>query len=268
MADAALNVFPVPAFKDNYIWLITRGAITRGSVAVVVDPGDATPVEAVLRERGLELGAILLTHHHADHVGGVAALLASRSNAIDVYGPRAENIAGVSIPLDDGAGVTLDSIGLAFDVIAVPGHTRGHIAYYGAGEPPLLFCGDTMFAAGCGRLFEGTAAQMHASLSRLAALPGETRVYCAHEYTQANLRFARTVEPDSPALIERERSVAATRAKQQPSLPSTITLERATNPFLRGDERVVRDAAERHSPGAGASSLSAFTALRRWKDSF
>jgi len=263
MADAALNVFPVPAFKDNYIWLISCG-----SVAVVVDPGDASPVEATLRERGLELGAILLTHHHADHVGGVAALSAARSNAIDVYGPRTENIDGVSRPLDDGDVVTLPSIGLSFDVIAVPGHTRGHIAYYGADAPPMLFCGDTLFAAGCGRLFEGTAAQMHASLSRLAALPGETRVYCAHEYTQANLRFARAVEPDSPALIERERSVAAMREQRQPSLPSTIALECSTNPFLRGDEPAVRAAAERHAPGAGASALSTFTALRRWKDSF
>ena len=263
MADAALTVFPVPAFKDNYIWLITRG-----SSAIVVDPGDARPIEAVLRDRRLELGAILLTHHHADHVGGVAAMLAARTDAVPVYGPRAENIAGVSIALDDGDTVAIDALDLSFDVIAVPGHTRGHIAYYGGGATPMLFCGDTLFAAGCGRLFEGTAAQMHASLDRLAALPAGTRVFCAHEYTQANLRFARAVEPDSPALIERERAVAVTRANAQPTLPSTIALERATNPFLRSDDPAVRGAAERHSPGAGASALATFTALRRWKDSF
>ena len=263
MADAALTVLPVPAFNDNYIWLIARGTI-----AVVVDPGDAKPIEAVLHERGLELAAILLTHHHADHMGGVAAMSAARPRGLEVYGPRAENIPGVTIPLDDGDIVSLTTLDLSFDVIAVPGHTRGHIAYHEAGSTPMLFCGDTLFAAGCGRLFEGTAAQMHASLDRLAALPAETRVYCAHEYTQSNLRFARAVEPESRALIDRERSVMATRATLQPTLPSTIALERATNPFLRADEPTVRDAAERHSPGAGASSLATFTALRRWKDSF
>lgn len=267
MVDAALNVVPVPAFKDNYIWLLTRG-----SIAVVVDPGDAKPIEAALHERRLELGAILLTHHHADHVGGVAAMIAARDDAIPVYGPRAEDIAGVSVALDDGDAVAIPALDLSFEVIAVPGHTRGHIAYFSAGgssgSPPMLFCGDTLFAAGCGRLFEGTAAQMHASLDRLASLPAGTRVYCAHEYTQANLRFARAVEPDSAALIERERAAAATRANAQPTLPSTIALERATNPFLRSADPVVRDAAERQSPGAGVSALATFTALRRWKDSF
>lgn len=263
-----LTVLPVSAFKDNYLWLLRRG-----DDAVIVDPGDAAPVEQTLAEQGLTLGAILLTHHHADHVGGVQSLAASRPG-LAVYGPANETIAGVTVRLNDGDRVTLDALDLALDVIDVPGHTRGHIAYFAggaAGTPdptPLLFCGDTLFAAGCGRLFEGTAAQMHASLMKLAALPSDTRVYCAHEYTLSNLRFAQAVEPANADLAGRVREAIATRERGQPTLPSSIALERATNPFLRVDLPSVRSTVERRAAGAGASALATFTALRRWKDSF
>lgn len=272
-----LTIIPIPAFKDNYLWLLVRRA--EGSVggdAAVVDPGDAAPVEAALARHGLKLRAILLTHHHADHVGGVRALLdARRGDDLIVYGPAGEPIAGVTHTVSDGDTVVLDALDISFDVIDVPGHTRGHIAYdcgperapRGGGDP-LVFCGDTLFAAGCGRLFEGTPQQMHASLARLAALPSNTRVYCAHEYTLANLRFARTVEPDNSALIAREREAIATRERGAPTLPSTIGLELATNPFLRSDEPAVRRAADQRKPGAGASALETFTAIRQWKDSF
>lgn len=262
-----LTILPVSAFKDNYLWLLCRG-----NAAVIVDPGDAAPVERALTERGLELAAILLTHHHADHVGGVQALSAGRPG-LPVYGPATEAIGGVTFPLHEGDRVTLEALELTLDVIDVPGHTRGHIAYFSEGAvgddaAPILFCGDTLFAAGCGRLFEGTPAQMHASLAKLAALPLDTRVYCAHEYTLSNLRFAQAVEPDSSDLAARIRDAIATRERGEPTLPSSITLERATNPFLRGDVAAVRAAAERHAVGAGASALATFTELRRWKDSF
>ncbi|MEO8936623.1 MAG: hydroxyacylglutathione hydrolase [Burkholderiaceae bacterium] len=261
-----LTVVPVNAFKDNYLWLLCRGGD-----AVVVDPGDAGPVEEALADRGLTLRAILLTHHHADHVGGVRALLASRPS-LPVYGPAGEAIAGVTVRLEEGDRVVIGAPALSFDVIDVPGHTRGHIAYFqrrDAGTTtPLLFCGDTLFAAGCGRLFEGTAAQMHASLSKLAALPPSTRVYCAHEYTLSNLRFARAVEPDSAALASRIVDADATRARGEPTIPSTIALERSTNPFLRTAEPPVRAAVERHSPGASSSQVATFAALRQWKDTF
>jgi len=216
------------------------------------------------------------THHHPDHVGGVRALIDARPREdLVVYGPTGETIDGVTQTVKGGDHFALDALGIGFEVIDVPGHTRGHIAYY-AGPAgllrddgsPLVFCGDTLFAGGCGRLFEGTPQQMHASLARLAALPSNTRVYCAHEYTLANLRFARAVEPDSPALIARQRTAIATRERGAPTLPSTIALERATNPFLRSDEPTVRHAAEKKKPGAGASAVETFAAIRQWKDSF
>ena len=262
-----LTVLPISAFKDNYLWLLCRSGD-----AVIVDPGDAAPVERALAERGLTLGAILLTHHHADHTGGVTALAATRPG-LPVYGPATEAIDGVTVRLREGDRVVLGTLGLTLDVIDVPGHTRGHIAYFADGTSanhgtPLLFCGDTLFAAGCGRLFEGTAAQMQASLAKLAALPSETRVYCAHEYTLSNLRFAQAVEPANVALADRVDDATATRERGQPTLPSSIALERATNPFLRAEQTAVRAAAERHTVGAGASPLATFAALRRWKDSF
>ena len=262
-----LTVVPVPAFKDNYLWLVSRG-----DDALVVDPGDAGPVERALADRRLTLRAILLTHHHADHVGGVRALLdARRGREPIVYGPAGEAIDGVAKPLREGDRIDVEPLGLSFDVLDVPGHTRGHIAYVSIAGPdaaPLLFCGDTLFAAGCGRLFEGTAEEMHASLSKLAALPTTTRVYCAHEYTLSNLRFASAVEPDSAPLARRVADANATRARGEPTLPSTIGLERETNPFLRSGEPAVRAAAADHEPGADVTPVATFAALRRWKDVF
>lgn len=251
------DVIPIPAFQDNYIWLLRKGAS-----AVVVDPGDARPVLAVLEREGLSLSSILITHHHADHQGGVTDLL--EHHPAEVFGPALESIAGISKPLRDGNTVWLDSLGVDFRVLAVPGHTLGHLAYYGAG---CLFCGDTLFAGGCGRLFEGTAAQMSDSLSRLAALPDDTAVYCAHEYTQANLRFALVVEPGNLRLQDRAAEVSAARAKGQPTVPSTIGLEKATNPFLRCREPEVVASVRRKAPAA-CDELTVFAALREWKNGF
>jgi hydroxyacylglutathione hydrolase len=256
-----LKVRPLRAFHDNYIWLI-HGPEDARRVAVV-DPGDAAPVELALDERGLELAAILITHHHGDHTGGIRALL-DRFDA-PVYGPAAESIPGRTHALRDGDAVRLASLGLNFEVIEVPGHTAGHIAYYGHGA---LFCGDTLFSGGCGRLFEGTPAQMTASLDRLASLPDATRVYCAHEYTLANLRFAATVEPDNRALADYASQARAMRAEDRPTLPSTVGRERAVNPFLRCDSPAVVRAAQTHSGRPLADRVEVFATVRAWKDSF
>ncbi len=267
LSATELSIVPIPAFADNYIWaLLHRGH------CVVVDPGDAAPVEAFLAERRLTLDAILITHHHGDHVGGVAALAAARPG-LPVYGPAAEAIAGVTHPLADGDTLVLPiTPRVRWQVMSVPGHTRGHIAYFG---DDMLFCGDTLFAAGCGRLFEGTPAQMHASLSRLAALPATTRVYCTHEYTLANLRFALAVEPDNAALAERSFTEQARRARNEPTLPSTIALERATNPFLRVTLPTVIASAAQHARAASgppapeaSNPVAVFSVLRQWKNDF
>jgi hydroxyacylglutathione hydrolase len=253
-----LTVSPVAAFRDNYIWTLHDGMN-----AVVVDPGDATPVEAFLKANGLALVAILATHHHADHVGGVARLVAERE--IPVFGPRNESIATVSEPLGEGDSAAIDALGLQFSVLDIPGHTAGHIAYHGHG---LVFCGDTLFACGCGRLFEGTPRQMVDSLNKLASLPGETQVYCGHEYTLANIRFARAVESDSVALQQREVVEAEKRARGEPTLPSTIGLERMTNPFLRCLEPKVIESAQRYAQRPLADPVDTFAALREWKNNF
>ncbi|MFN5028202.1 MAG: hydroxyacylglutathione hydrolase [Burkholderiales bacterium] len=261
-----LNVFPVPAFKDNYFWVIDDGRF-----ALVVDPGDATPVIAYLAQKSLTLAVILITHHHADHVGGIGGLLDwCDDRKIFVYGPASENIPHCTHKLDDGATVNIISPALSLQVIDVPGHTAGHIAYH-AESQGWLFCGDTLFAGGCGRLFEGTAAQMRASLGKLAALPAETNVFCAHEYTLANLRFASAVEPSNAALRDRVDRDTATRARGEPTVPSTIALERATNPFLRWDEAEVKLAAARASSGTFGPNAPAdlvFATIREWKDNF
>ena len=251
------NVIRIPAFKDNYIWLLRKGAS-----AAVVDPGDARPVLDLLDREGLSLASILVTHHHADHQGGVAELLAHYP--AEVFGPAAESITGLSRPLSGGETVCIAACDVEFQVIAVPGHTLGHIAYYGAG---CLFCGDTLFAGGCGRLFEGTAAQMADSLARLAALPDETAVYCAHEYTQANLRFALAVEPGNRRLQSRVNEVARARASGLATVPSTMAIEKASNPFLRCGEPEVAASARRRAPAA-ADEVAVFAALREWKNSF
>jgi hydroxyacylglutathione hydrolase len=259
----ALTILALPAFKDNYLWLIHDGVH-----AAVVDPGDAGPVLAALDAHGLVLTAILLTHHHADHIGGVPRLLAH--TPVPVYGPANEAIDAVTVPLAQGARFTVPGIGLNMAVLDVPGHTLGHIAYVTEGQAQTwLFCGDTLFAGGCGRLFEGTPAQMAASLGKLSSLPGDTLVYCAHEYTMANLRFAVAVEPDNQALQLRLVSEAGKRADNVPTIPSTVELEQATNPFLRATAPGIvasLEAAGRARPGASPTEL--FAALREWKNVF
>ncbi len=253
-----VNVLHVPALQDNYIWLI-RGA----DHVAIVDPGDAEPVIQALERERLRPVAILCTHHHYDHVDGIEAL--TERYRVPVYGPATESIPGMTHACNDGEKLELPELGLSFDVIATPGHTLGQINYYGAG---MLFCGDTLFSAGCGRLREGTAEQMHASLTRLAALPDQTQVYCGHEYTAANLRFALTVEPDNRDMRAHLEYVHAARAQGRPSLPSTIGLERSINPFLRSGVPAVRNAAQLYAKQALASETEVFATIRRWKDAF
>lgn len=259
-----LTARPLPAFADNYIWLIEDG---RGRAAVV-DPGDAAPVIAALEERGLELGAILVTHHHPDHVGGVADLCACHPQ-VPVYGPHDSPAACVTIALGDGA--IVDVLGAPARVITVPGHTLDHIAYFIAGDAdgaPLLFCGDTLFGCGCGRIFEGDARMMHTSLQRLAALPGHTQVCCAHEYTLGNIEFALTVEPANDDLRRRSETDRARRARAEPTVPSTLALELATNPFLRDGAAAVRAAAMARAGRELAHDHEVFATIRSWKDVF
>lgn len=255
-----LSVLTVPAFQDNYLWLIHDGVS-----AAVVDPGDAAPILDCLNRHGLALAAILLTHHHADHVGGVPQLL-ERYN-VPVFGPRQEPIPAITYPLGEGDAVTVPELGLELKVLDVPGHTRGHIAYH-APEHSWLFCGDTLFAGGCGRLFEGTPEQMAASLEKLAALPGDTKVYCAHEYTLSNLRFALEVEPANAALQERFTREQAKRDRGEPTVPSTIALEKETNPFLRYAEAAIADRLITTGHVSSKEPIAVFAALRQWKNSF
>jgi hydroxyacylglutathione hydrolase len=255
-------IIPIPAFSDNYVWLLRAGAS-----AAVVDPGDAKPVLDYLDRERLALVAVLATHHHADHVGGISALLERFD--VPVYGPAGEKIPRRTRALREGDRIAIPALGATFDTLDIPGHTAGHIAYCGMfGGALALFCGDTLFAAGCGRLFEGTPDQMWASLSKLAALPGETRVYCGHEYTLANLRFAAAVEPRSAALAERTARERAKRDEGLPTVPSTIAEERATNPFLRANVPEVRAAAQAHAGRALDDPASTFAVLRSWKNEF
>ena len=257
-----MNLLPLPAFTDNYIWMLHDGR-----QAIVVDPGEAAPVEQALHRRGLTLQAILVTHHHADHVGGVDAL--RTATGAQVYGPARERMPEPLVRLAQGD--TVNALGLQFQVIDVPGHTAGHIAYYCAemDAAPLLFCGDTLFSGGCGRLFEGTPAQMLDSLDRLAALPGNTRVCCTHEYTLSNLKFARAVEPGNAALLHYSSQCEALRAQNQPTLPSQMALERDINPFLRVRQSPVAQAAQDYDAQVSLDdAVAVLAALRQWKNEF
>lgn len=256
-----MKLIPLPAFQDNYLWLLHDGLR-----ALVVDPGDAAPVLAALDEGGLQLEAILVTHHHPDHVGGVDAL--RDATGARVFGPAREHIPEPLQRLSEGDAIEV--LGLRFEVLDVPGHTAGHIAYYcqECDGAPLLFCGDTLFSGGCGRLFEGTAAQMHDSLAKLAALPGNTRVCCTHEYTLGNLKFATAVEPVNSRLIHYRQQCELRRSHGEPTLPSTIALEREVNPFLRTRIPAVTQAAHAYNAADVKDEVAVFAALRQWKNEF
>jgi hydroxyacylglutathione hydrolase len=256
-----LNVRPVRAFADNYIWLIASPQAPDQVVAV--DPGDAAPVIAELQRSGASLAAILLTHHHPDHIGGVPDLL--RLKNVPVIGPDDVRIAQRTRTVHDGERCNLPNLGLSFEILQVPGHTLSHIAFWGHGA---LFCGDTLFSAGCGRMFEGTPVQMNASLNKLRDLPPATRMYCGHEYTAANLRFALAVEPANAAALEYQGNVARVRAAGDPSLPSTLALEVRVNPFLRCDSPAVMSAAAAQAGKALGDAAEVFGVLRAWKDGF
>jgi hydroxyacylglutathione hydrolase len=256
-----MQLHPLPAFSDNYIWIVHNG-----QRALVVDPGEAPGVQAWLAREGLQLDTILITHHHPDHVGGVAAL--RKATGARVIGPAMEKMPE---PLQRvRGGDQVQALGLSFEVIDVPGHTAGHVAYYAAAldGTPLVFCGDTLFSGGCGRLFEGTPAQMLQSLRRLAELPDSTRVCCTHEYTLSNLKFARVVEPENGALSRHQQHCEALRARQLPTLPSSIGLEKQINPFLRTQHESVRHAAASRQPDTTHDEVSVFAALREWKNVF
>lgn len=255
-----IAIEPIAAFTDNYIWCLHNGID-----AYLVDPGDATPAIDFIATKGLKLRGILITHHHFDHVGGISAL--REHYALDaIYGPDNSAIEGITHTLREGD--VIEVLGEKFQVLEVPGHTLDHIAYFSIElQPPALFCGDTLFAGGCGRLFEGTPTQMFTSLSKFKKLAPETRVFCTHEYTQSNLRFAQAVEPDNLALKQRAQSADNVRANDQPTLPSTLALELETNPFLRTHEGAVQRAARQHNLQS-ANDVEIFAAIRRWKDQF
>jgi len=253
---SVLNVTAIPAFTDNYIWLIHG----EGTQCAIVDPGDPVPVMETLQREGLDLRYILLTHHHPDHIGGMPEL--KKYSGASVFGPRDQRITGVDHVLQEGDIAHLPELGLEFAVLEVPGHTSTHIVFWGHGS---LFCGDTLFSVGCGRLFEGTAEQMQSSLDKLAALPPSTRVYCGHEYTRANCKFALAVEPDNLALQRKSEAVERLRARGECTLPGLLEEELAVNPFLRSRAQPVIQAARTRDPRAtaGAGTLAV---IRSWKD--
>ncbi len=255
-----MKAIPVPAFNDNYIWLIQN---TSTSNVAIVDPGDAAPVITYLENNNLHPVAILITHHHGDHIGGIKELIAKYN--MPVYGPSSERIHDITIPLEDGDKVKLKDLDATFDVLGVPGHTLGHIAYYGHGK---LFIGDTLFLSGCGRLFEGSAEQMHHSLEKIVALPDSTEIYCAHEYTLANLRFAITVEPDNEAILSKIKHCNLQREQNLPTVPGTLNSEKQTNPFLRAHVPEVISAAERYAGTQLNGQVEVFATIRSWKDNF
>ena len=253
------DIHPIPAFDDNYIWCLTEPG---GRIATVVDPGDEEPVLAYLDERGLQPGTILVTHRHGDHTGGIRALKAVYPD-VEVYGPADEPVPLCDHAAGEGDRIQPRDLATVFTVMSVPGHTEGHVAYLGGG---MLFCGDTLFAGGCGRVFTGSHEQLYHSLRRIAALPDDTRIFCAHEYTQANLGFARWVEPENPDIERRAAEVDELRSRHQPTVPSLLAEELATNPFLRTGEKSVADAASAWAGRALLTGEEVFIAVRNWKD--
>ncbi len=255
-----LEVIPIPAFADNYIWLLRP---IHAKICAIVDPGDAQPVFDVLNKQALQLKTILITHHHYDHTGGIGKILTQYP--VTVFGPKHDPVKNLTQTLSENDKIDLPELQLSFRILEIPGHTLGHIAYYGHG---MLFCGDTLFAAGCGRLFEGTPAQMYTTLQKIAALPDDTQIYCGHEYTEHNLRFASLIEPANDDIAKRLTTTLKLRDQGLPTLPSTIGLEKLTNPFLRTDLPSVRQAAEKYANKTLSSPIEVFATIRRWKDVF
>lgn len=262
-----IQIQQIPAFLDNYLWLIHNS-----QNAIIVDPGDAVPVQAYLNQHNLNLCAVLITHHHADHIDGVKELLRQTSSPIPVFGPLADQRSGridvITEGCMDGASILISELGLMFNILEVPGHTSTHIAYY-CPQLASLFCGDTLFAGGCGRLFEGTPAQMLSSLKKIAALPAATQIYCAHEYTLSNLRFAITVEPNNAALQTRYEQVSAAREQGKSTVPSQLGTELQTNPFLRSDSQdIIHTLQSNYKLNDNTDPVNVFAAVREWKNSF
>ena len=253
-----INIEPIEAFSDNYIWLLTTN---EGSI--VIDPGESQNLLKILKENNFNLKAILITHHHFDHTNGINEILSEKS--IDVYGPN-NNIDSINIRVTNKSKINL--LGIEFEIIEIPGHTLDHIAYYSENnDHPILFCGDTLFAGGCGRVFEGTFEQMHDSLSILKELPINTKIYCGHEYTESNLKFAKSVEPLNQKIVSRYNEVIELRKQGKPSLPTTLELELETNPFLRvGLKEVQQEISKKFNTPKNDKDI--FTAIRQWKDNF
>jgi len=257
-----LEIYPLPAFRDNYIWIIHNTVH-----AAIVDPGDAAPVIQYLQTQRLRPAAILITHHHNDHTGGTAQLLGQFD--VPVYGPSQENIATVTHPLREGDRIQLQPLAITFDIIEIPGHTRGHIAYYNASQQKsILFCGDTLFCCGCGRIFEGTPHQMYDSLQKLNSLPDNTLVYCTHEYTLGNMDFARIVDPGNDDLKKLEYRAKQQRQNNLPTLPTDIATEKACNPFLRCGHPSIINKVEQYTGKKLVEPIEVFGALREWKNVF
>lgn len=265
-----LTITPIPAFNDNYLWLIHR---EDSSLAYIVDPGDGEVVQQALEEKGLTLAGILITHKHYDHIDGIEHLVnhyQTTEHAIPVYGPQSPAISQITHVCKDNDTIPLYDHEFSISVLETPGHTPEHLSYYSANAfaKPALFCGDTLFAAGCGRLSGGTAQQLYTSLSLIQALPDNTEVYCAHEYTLANLHFAKAVEPNNPNIEQRIERENQQRQQNIPTIPTRLSIEKATNPFLRTEQDTVKNAVSQHWDKTYSSESDVFAELRRWKDNF
>lgn len=260
--DRTFTIYPLPILQDNYVWLLLNDT---HRTAIAVDPGEALPVQQFLQRQQYQLSAVLVTHHHADHYQGVAAL--KQAYHMPVYGPKHVQTLEITHPVQAGEQLVFPQVTntLAFAVLAVPGHTLDHVAYYAKG---FLFCGDTLFSAGCGRLFEGTAAQLYHSLQKIAALPDDTAIYCTHEYTLNNLAFAQQVEPNNPDIAQHLAQVRLLRQRGLPTLPSTVALEKKINPFLRCQMPQVIESVRSQCSKKPAQEEVIFAALRHWKDKF